>query len=351
MAADPRFPHLSGEHESVHYYSDPGSGLRAILAIHDTSRGPALGGIRTKAYPSEDQALADVLKLARAMTLKTALAGIPAGGGKVVVLEQDLRDRSAAFRVLGERIDELGGRFFTSGDLGTSLDDLAEVGKSTRHVTGPSQGDLSESTAEGVFLAAGTCLDVFGIAEWNGVRIAIQGLGQIGLRLATFAARAGAEVIAAEIDPKRIAHAVDTLGLTIVPSDEIYDVPCEVFAPCAAGGTLNPDTIPRLQCRIVAGAANNQLHSDECGDRLAAREILYAPDFVVNSGAVIRGSGPSLEGYEVPATLDCIGRITREIVLESMGSGDPTHRVAKRKAESLWQEARSKRTRKGPAPE
>jgi leucine dehydrogenase len=337
---------LSGEFEEVHHLHDRASGLKAIVALHDTSAGPALGGVRCARYASEGEALDEALRLARAMTLKVLLAELPAGGGKAVVLDHDELDRPAAFEALGRFIEELGGRFFTSSDFGTGERDVRALARGTRFVATPQHGvadDLAARTAEGVFLAAGTALDVLGIAEWKGQRIAIQGLGAIGSQLAMIARRAGARVIASDVDAECSGRASDTGAITLVDPDRIWDVDCDVFAPCAGSGVLDETTIPRLKCRIVCGAANEQLRSPECGDLLLQRNVLYAPDFLVNAGAVIRGCGPALPGFEPPRDLSGIGSRLRDVLIESIESKVAPHRVALQRAERRLEDARARR--------
>jgi leucine dehydrogenase len=345
-AAPPRLEHLSGEYEEITYLTDPRSGLRAILVLHDTSLGPALGGVRCTAYPDERAALEDVLALARAMTLKVLLAEMPAGGGKCVVLDHPELDRKAAFTRLGEQIEAMGGRFFTAGDLGTGERDLKALSKSTRFVATPDHGvheNLALRAAEGVFHAAGIALDVLGQGEWNGVRVAIQGLGATGLAVAMQALRAGATVIASDANAERAGRASDTFPLTLVAPDRILDVDCDVFAPCAHGLLLDEQAAARLRCRLVCGTANRQLANLETGDLLAQRGIVYCPDLLVNAGAVIMGSGPALPDQPRPKDLSGIGRRLRAVLVESMTTGVPPHRIVLAKAEQRLAEARAKR--------
>jgi leucine dehydrogenase len=313
-ASADRIEHLSGEFEEITYLADPRSGLRAILAVHDTSLGPALGGIRCCAYEDEAAALADVLDLARDMTAKVMLAELPAGGGKCVVLDHPGLDRK-------------------------------QVSRRTRFVATPEHGvseDLAGRAAEGVFLAAGTALDVLGQAEWNGCRIAIQGLGAIGLKLAMLALRAGARVIASDVNAEHAGRAADNVPITLVEPDCIFDADCDVFAPCAHGGVLDEQTIPRLRARVVCGAANRQLARPECGDLLARRGIVYAPDVLVNAGAVIVGCGPALAGFDRPRDLSGIGHRLRAVLVESMSTGVAPHRIVQARAQQLLSEARSR---------
>ena len=334
------------EFEEIHVLHHHGSGLRAILAIHDTSLGPAFGGVRFRRYDDLADALDDVRRLARGMTNKCAMAGLPAGGGKVVVMDEPDLDREAAFRFLGKHIESMAGRFFTSRDLGTTTEDMRNVKHNTQYVVVPETGgesDLNQQTANGVFAAIEGCLDVIGIDEWKKIRIAIQGLGEIGLALATKMARHGAVVHGCDIDSARAGRAADTLPLTLVDPDEIYDVPCDVFAPCAVGHVLGPDTIKRLRCRFIAGAANNQLVNDECGDHLHQRDIMYAPDFIVNAGAVLVGASICLPGVSHPGDFSGIAKTVHSIMVESISKGESPHRTASRRAEALWRQARQRR--------
>ncbi|MSR45785.1 MAG: Glu/Leu/Phe/Val dehydrogenase [Planctomycetes bacterium] len=344
--------HLSYEFEEIHYIADRASGLRAIVVIHDTSAGPALGGVRCARYASEAAALADACALARGMTYKVLLAELPAGGGKAVLLDHPNLDRHAAYQTLGRHIQSMDGRFWTGGDLGTTARDLAALATTTRYVATPEHGvddDLAMRTAEGVFLAAGTALELLGIAEWNGQRIAIQGLGAIGLHLAMLARRAGAKVIATDYDAAQCGRAADTLPLQIVEPDRIWDVDCEVFAPCATGAILDRATVERLRCRIVCGAANHQLESAAIGDRLAERGILYAPDFLVNAGAVVRGCGAALPDFNLPRDLSGIGTRLRQVVMEALGRGMPPFRLAQERVEQRLAALRSRRGREASA--
>ncbi len=346
MSAAPAHHHLSGAFEEVHYFSDRASGLRAIVVLHDTSAGPALGGVRCQRYADEAAALADACRLAEGMTRKVLLAELPAGGGKAVILDHGGLDRRAAYAALGRQIERMGGRFCTAGDLGTNARDLAAMATTTRFVATPEHGvevDLAEATAEGVFLAAGTALDVLGVAEWSGLTIAIQGLGAIGMKLAMRARRAGARVVATDYDAERAGRAADTLPLQLVEPDRILDTECDLFAPCAGGGILDDASVERLRCRIVCGAANDQLATLAAGDRLAARGILYAPDLLVNAGAVIRGCGPALHGFEPPKELSGIGRRLRDVLVESINTQVGPHRIALARAQRLLESARTAR--------
>ncbi|HEY8552862.1 MAG TPA: Glu/Leu/Phe/Val dehydrogenase dimerization domain-containing protein [Thermaerobacter sp.] len=278
-------------HEQVVFCYDRTTGLKAIIAIHDTTLGPALGGCRMWPYASEEDALVDVLRLSRGMTYKHAAMGLNFGGGKSVIIGDPRRDKSEMlFRAFGQFVDSLGGRYITAEDVGTGTEDMAYIAMETRHVVGlPGRsGDPSPATAYGVFRGMKACLgEAFGDESFQGRVVAIQGLGHVGAHLARLLHEAGARLVVTDIDPERAQRVAAEFGAQVVPPDAIYDVECDVFAPCALGAILNDETIPRLRCRIVAGSANNQLAEPRHGAELARRGILYAPDYVINGGGVI----------------------------------------------------------------
>jgi leucine dehydrogenase len=316
-----------------------GSGLRAFLGIHDTSRGPAFGGIRRWAYRSEREALRDCLRLSRAMTYKCALADLPAGGAKIVILDRPDLDVVAAFEHLGRIIERLAGRLYTGPDLGTGDAELAALARCTSYVTDPGPsgpGDLAESTAAGVYAgieAALTQLD--GSPDWSRRTFVVQGLGEVGSRVARRLVQRGGRVLAAEIDARLAERVGSELGLECIDPASEYDPPCDVFVPCALGGILHDLTLTRLRCRIVAGGANNVLARALHGDRLHERGILYVPDFVINAGALIRGAAFHLQGMRVPVeTIEKrVGRSVARILSLAVEEGLPPARVAVREAE------------------
>ncbi len=278
------------DHEQVIALQNRACGLRGFLAIHDTTLGPALGGTRIWRYASEAEALDDALRLSRAMTYKASLAELPCGGGKVVLIDHDRLDRVAAFEALGLVVENLGGRFFTGVDVGTTAEDLAAMARTTAYVaceSAPGLGDISEHTAQGVWQGMRACLEALGIER---PRVAIQGVGGVGRWLARILHEQGAELLVADLDPHRAQQVAETCGARVVAPEEILAADCDVFAPCALGGVIRHDTIPRLQARIVCGSANNVLATAEDGDELARRGILYAPDYLVNAGGLIRGA-------------------------------------------------------------
>ncbi|MFQ5927352.1 MAG: Glu/Leu/Phe/Val dehydrogenase [Terriglobia bacterium] len=277
-------------HEQVIAFQNRATGLRGFLAIHDTTLGPALGGMRLWRYASEEEALADALRLSRAMTYKAALAELPCGGGKAVILSHPGLKRSEAFEAFGGVVESLGGRFFTGRDVGITDEDLAAVRRATRYVaceSSPELGSVSELTAIGIWHGMRACLE---FANLRRARVAIQGVGSMGMALGRMLKHEGMELLVADIDTSRAQKAAQELGAQVVAPEEILAAPCEVLAPCALGGVINAETLPRLQARIVCGSANNILATPEAGDALAQRGILYAPDYLVNAGGLIRGA-------------------------------------------------------------
>lgn len=282
-------------HERVLFCSNPDVGLEAIIAVHSTTLGPGLGGVRMWPYNSPEEALLDVLRLSRGMTYKAAAAGLNLGGGKAVILGDSKKEKSEAlFRSFGRYVESLGGLYITAEDVGTDMEDMETILEETRWVTGVSPdngggGDPSPVTAFGVLQGMKAAASVqFGDASLKGRSVAIQGLGSVGFYLASYLKDEGAKVFATDIDPEATARARRELGVEVVPTSEILEVDCDVVAPCALGAVLNERSIPRLRCKVVAGAANNQL-ADEARDGAALhdRGILYAPDYVINAGGLI----------------------------------------------------------------
>ncbi|HEU5057552.1 MAG TPA: Glu/Leu/Phe/Val dehydrogenase dimerization domain-containing protein [Kofleriaceae bacterium] len=288
----------------IHLKRDQASGLEAIIAIHDTRLGPALGGCRFIHYASEEDALVDALRLARGMTYKAALAGLDHGGGKSVILKPYRRfDRTALFRAFGRFVDDLRGHYITAEDSGTSIEDMDVIRGVTRHVTGvdPARGgsgDPSPFTALGVRRGIEACVKfALGKDSLEGIHVAVQGVGHVGYHLCRELHAQGAKLTVADVDPNKAERAQREFGAAIAPLDDIFAVQCDVFAPCALGSALNRDTVPRLRCRIVAGAANNQLAEPAMGTALMDRGILYAPDYAINAGGLINVAQEIL-GYD-----------------------------------------------------
>ncbi len=283
-------------HEQVVFCHDPVVGLRAIIAIHSTRLGPALGGVRMFPYADEEAALHDVLRLAEAMTYKAAVAGLPLGGGKAVILGDPGRDKTPElFGALGRNIDDLGGRYITAEDSGTNQNDMAQIAKHTRHVTGipradGTRGDVAAPTALGVFLSMKVALRrARGTDDLSKAHVALAGVGNVGSELAKLLAAARAKLTIADKDTARAQNAARDYGAKVVAPDAIHTVKADIYAPCALGGVLNDDTIPHIGAKIIVGAANNQLLDATIHSAmLAERGILYAPDYVVNAGGIIQ---------------------------------------------------------------
>lgn len=291
-------------YEQVIHFADDQSGLRAIIAIHSTALGPALGGTRYYPYDTEEEALTDVLRLAKGMTYKAAAAGLDLGGGKAIIMGDPKRDKSEELlRAYGRFVETLGGRYITAADVGTVLDDMDTVRRETRWVTGCSHtyggsGDPSPVTAFGVLQGMkASALEVFGDASLKDRRVALQGVGKVGYALAGYLVEEGAKVTIGDIDVDNLARAVKDHGVETVPLHEIHKIETDIFAPCALGGMINDDTISEFNCKIIAGAANNQLARPEHGEKLRDLGILYAPDFVINSGGLINVED-ELRGYD-----------------------------------------------------
>ena len=280
-------------YERVLFGEDKTVGYRGIIVMHSTVRGPAAGGTRFWSYNDPEEALEDALRLARGMTYKSALADLPLGGGKSVIIgDNKTRDREMIFRAHGRFIDTLAGRYMTGEDVGTSPADMEYVREETTHVAGlhGTSGDPSPKTARGVLRAMQAAAQHrWGNPGLAGKTIAIQGCGHVGYFLALELHKLGARLIVSDIDMQSVQRVVTDFGATAVVPEEIYSVPADIFAPCALGGIINDQTIARLQVEIVCGAANNQLLEPRHGDLLEQRGILYAPDYAANAGGIING--------------------------------------------------------------
>jgi leucine dehydrogenase len=333
-------------HEGVHFFTDPASGLRAVIAVHSTHLGPAAGGTRFWHYADDAQAVTDALRLSRGMSFKNAMAGLPMGGGKGVILAGAERAKSpellAAF---GRAIDSLGGRYVTAEDVGMGEADLVAIGRETRHVSGlpvgegAAGGDPGPSTATGVFLGVKAAIKrALGRDSADGVHVAIQGVGSVGGGLARLLAAEGARLTIADMDAGRAARLAEELGATVTGPSAILDVEADIFSPCALGAVLTEASIPALRVKAVAGAANNQLATPADGDRLHARGILYAPDYVINAGGIINVSLEYLgqgDRDEVDARIRQIPGRLESIWEESAATGETAAAVADRMAMKL----------------
>lgn len=350
---DPVAFSVEHKHEQVVSYFDDETGLRAFIALHNTRRGPAVGGARLWHYETAQDALLDVLRLSEGMTYKAALADLPLGGGKTVILadgkEQDASIRAARFQVLGGYIEALGGRYITAEDVGTTTEDMTALRRSTRYVLGiPVEagggGDPSPMTAFGVLCGIKALAeDVLERDTLAGVRVAIQGLGKVGLNLAELLVGEGAVVIGSDMRPQVVEEARQRLKIEVAEPEAIYDVPCDIFAPCAMGAVLNDRTIPRLACRIVAGSANNQLEDISHAEALHERRIVYAVDYVINSGGLINVAS-ELGGYDEAKARAKTAQIyqTMKRMLEiARTEGISTQRATQRMARDLLESVAS----------
>jgi len=329
--------------EAVHVFFDAATGLQALIAVHSTTLGPAFGGCRLRAYPDEQAALTDALRLARGMSYKNALAGIPFGGGKAVILAPDtLVDRQALFTCFGERLDRLGGTYVTAMDAGTTTGDMDAIARATRYVSGVSarEGDPSPYTALGLARCIRRLAEREGLAM-RGLRVTIQGVGHVGAQLCELLHQDGAELIVADPEPARTAAMAERFGVERVETRAILEIPCDVFAPCAYGGVITAAVAERLACRVIAGGANNQLAAPEVTERLAARGITYAPDYVVNAGGVIHAGLAWLgrDASDIRKRIERIPETLERVLALAEREGLDTASAADRMAEARLHEA------------
>ncbi|MEE8099853.1 MAG: Glu/Leu/Phe/Val dehydrogenase dimerization domain-containing protein [Hyphomicrobium sp.] len=343
-------------HDEVVFWHDARAGLKAIIAIHDTTLGPALGGCRMWNYASDDEALEDVLRLSRGMTYKAAMAGLNLGGGKSVILGDPHKDKSESLlRSLGRFVDNLAGRYIVAEDVGMSVADMDIVRQETRHVAGVGErgGDPSPATAWGVYNGIKAAVHhKLDREELTGVSVAVQGVGHVGTHLCDYLARDGVRLVVTDIDEGAIGLARERYGAAAVAPDEIYDAEVEVFAPCALGGVINDQTIPRLKASIVAGSANNQLAEARHGKALVDRGILYAPDYVINAGGLIYVSyevsyrGPYFDRDVAMAHAGRLYNRLRDLFARAEAERVPTHEMADRIAWERLEEVRAARSKR-----
>jgi leucine dehydrogenase len=327
------------DHEKVLIGRDAESGYHGIIAIHSTVLGPAVGGTRFWNYATEAEALTDALRLSHGMTYKNALAGLPLGGGKSIIIGNNkATNREALLRAHGRFVDTLNGRYITAEDVGTSPADMEIVRAETQHVAGllGGSGDPSPFTARGVFRAIqASSKFLWNTDDLSGRTVALQGCGHVGYNLAKLLHGAGAKLIVSDVDEKNLARVTEEFAAKTVPPDEIFSVQADVFAPCALGGVINDRTIPELKVQIVAGAANNQLLEERHGAMLRERKILYAPDYVANAGGVLNGCR-ELFGWKAEDALKKIDEIydtTLRIFESAQEQEITTNKAADRLAE------------------
>jgi len=329
-------------HESVHFGVDHESGLRSIVAVHDTTLGPALGGTRFYPYVTEEQALTDVLRLSKGMTYKAACAGLDFGGGKAVIIGNPMTIGSdALFAAYGNFIDSLGGTYITAEDVGTTVPNMVVVSRQTDHVSGlpmaqGGSGDPSPATARGVIAALeAIAIRLWGTDSLRGRRVAIKGVGKVGMSLAERLHGAGAELVVADVNDAATDFAASELGAKVTSVDDIHSVDCDIFSPCALGADLHAASIAELSCAAIAGSANNQLATDTDGQLLRERGILYAPDFVVNAGGIINIAAEH-GGYSVAKAGEMVDRIKvnlTEVLEEADRLETDTHTAAEHVAD------------------
>ncbi|MBP1969694.1 leucine dehydrogenase [Virgibacillus natechei] len=340
------------DYEQLVFCQDKNSGLKAVIAIHDTTLGPALGGTRMWTYHSEKEAIEDALRLAKGMTYKNAAAGLNLGGGKAVIIGDPKTDKNPElFRAFGRYVQSLSGRYITAVDVGTTEEDMDLIHTETDYVTGISrydgtEGNPSPVTAYGVYKGIKAAAnEAYGDDSLNGKTIAVQGVGNVAYTLCEFLHKEGANLIVTDINQEAIDQAVEAFGATAVDPDAIYDVDCDIYAPCAMGATINDETIPRIKARIIAGSANNQLKTSEHGEIIHEKGILYVPDYVINSGGVINVAD-ELNGYNPERAMKKVETIYDSLnkVFEiSRRDNIPTNIAADRMAEERIESVRNSR--------
>jgi leucine dehydrogenase len=341
LAENPVIAQMSKfDHEQLLFCNDNSTGLKAIIAVHNTVLGPALGGTRMWKYSNEMDALNDVLRLSRGMTYKNSISGLNLGGGKAVIIGDSYSMKSEAlFRRFGKFVNSLGGKYITAEDVGISPVDMSWVNMETDHVVGlPGRsGDPSPVTAHGVYVGMKACAkEQFGSDSLNGKKIAVQGVGHVGEYLVASLVKEGAEVFIADIHEPSLKRVAETYGAKVVGLDDIYDIDMDIYAPCALGATIDYDTLSRLKCSIIAGAANNQLKvEEEHGKAVMDRGIIYAPDYALNAGGVINcySEVKGLPSSWAMSKADEIYQTISNIVKRSKSENIPTFKIANKMAE------------------
>jgi len=340
------------EHEQVVYLHDKVTGLKAFIAVHDTTLGPAAGGCRMWHYDSEVEALNDVLRLSRGMSYKNAVAGLKLGGGKAVIIGNSKTDKSEAlFRAFGRMLNGLGGTYISAEDVGISVEDMEIVAEETKYVAGLSKGDNaggdpSPFTATGVFLGIKAAVKYkFGQDSLEGLTIAVQGVGHVGYYLCRHLYEAGAKLLVSDINQEALSRVGKEFGADIVDVDKILSADVDILSPCALGAVVNDDTIDMIKAKIIAGAANNQLARDDHGQALMDRGILYAPDYVINAGGIINVAAETRGAYDIDWVNAKVEKIYDNLMIifeRSVGENRPTNRIADEMANEIIQEAHKK---------
>ncbi|HYE43053.1 MAG TPA: Glu/Leu/Phe/Val dehydrogenase [Caulobacteraceae bacterium] len=341
-------PDFAG-HEGVHAFYDETTGLRAIVAVHSTARGPAVGGCRMWNYANSADALRDVLRLSRGMSYKNAIADLEMGGGKSVIIGDSRTQKTPElFQAFGRCLNTLGGTYYSAEDVGVSVADIAEARKTTKYVLGlddpkVGSGDPSPVTADGVFRSTLRVVKrLWNQDDLNGLTVAVQGVGHVGGYLADHLHRAGARLIVTDVNEPVLREVAERTNAEIVAPDAIYDVAADIYAPCALGATLNEQTLPRLKVKAVVGAANNQLATPDIGERLFRSGVLYAPDYLVNAGGITNvaseqhaiATGGSYDPAWVESKLVRLMQTLDEVLDRSESEKRPTHEIADAIAEA-----------------
>jgi leucine dehydrogenase len=327
-------------HEQLLFCQDNATGLKAIIAVHNTILGPSLGGTRMWSYANEMEALNDVLRLSRGMTYKASISGLNLGGGKAVIIGDSRKDKSEAlFRRFGKFVESLNGKYITAEDVGISPKDMSYVNMETDYVAGlpGNGGDPSPVTAYGVYMGMKACAKKqFGSDSLEGKKVAVQGVGHVGEYLVEFLSKENAKIYITDIHQETLNRVAQTYGAEIVGIDDIYDVDMDIYSPCALGATVNDNTLDRMNCSIIAGAANNQLQKEEIhGVKVMERGIIYAPDYMLNAGGLIN-CYQELLGYDKDAAMsktELIYNTTLDIINKSTEGNIPTYLVANKMAE------------------
>lgn len=339
-------------HEQVVFCQDEATGLKAIIGIHNTVLGPALGGTRMWNYASDEDAVVDVLRLSRGMTFKAAVSGLNLGGGKAVIIgDAATMKNEALMRRFGKFVDSLGGKYITAEDVNMKTRDMEYIHMETDHVTGLPEsmgggGDPSPVTAYGTYVGMkAMAKHVYGSDDLSGKTVAVQGVGQVGMYLVEYLSKEGAKVVISDISEEKLANVSKTYGATVVDGEAMLDMDMDIFAPCALGAGINEDTIPRLNCQIIAGAANNQLKDEEKhGYMLIDKGIQYAPDFVLNAGGLINVYNEYLGGYNRERTYqqaekiyDSILTIAKEASTYNIAPQEAAIKIARRRIKEIGQ--------------
>ena len=335
-------------YEQLVMFTDPDVGLKAVIAIHDTTLGPACGGARIWPYATEEEAITDALRLSRAMTYKAAVADLPLGGGKAVIIADSRTQKSEALlRAYGRFVDTLGGRYLTTTDVGSTGQDLEYIRQETKYVVGlpttaGGSGDTSIMTGLGIYMGMKACAkEVWGTDSLSGKKIAMQGFGKVAYNTAHHLLKENAQLVATDVFEGALDRA-RSLGIDTVSPEEIYDVEADIFSPNALGGVINPDTIPRLTCRVVAGGANNQLLREEDGEELHRRGILYAPDYVINAGGIINVESEIGAAYnserareKTERIYDIMGRVIQVSKIQEIPTAQAADQLAEERIASV----------------